>query len=57
MTRTTVDDSDEEYDDDATPGPGSYDLHSFRKDFRSQGEKFKKIFYSQLERFDSNRKC
>ena len=37
MTRATADDSDSEgeYESNATPGPGSYDLQSSRRDFRS----------------------
>ena len=58
ITRATADDSDSEgeYEDNATPGPGSYDFHSSRRDFRSQREKFKKIFYSQLDRFNDKSK-
>lgn len=47
-----ADAEESEYELEATPGPGSYEFqpHS-KKGFRSQKEKFQKIFISPLQRF------
>jgi hypothetical protein len=44
-----------EYEDEATPGPGSYEFQAHpKKGFRSKKEKFQKIFISPLQRFHAS---